>query len=90
MPDEETLNADINTIADLTADRPADDTSAEQGPAPSQLHDAPHLQTIQPGEHLDAAQVEEIMGDEKADEEKAQQANRALEQREGIDPDTES
>ena len=90
MPDEENLNLDINTIADLTAPRPAERGSAEQGTAPGELPAAPHLQAIQPGEHLDAAQVETLMGDEQAEQARAPQANRQLGQAEGLDPDAES
>ncbi|AWN22059.1 hypothetical protein DKM44_01410 [Deinococcus irradiatisoli] len=89
MPDEENLNLALNTIADVTrsdgAAQPAGHRPAEQGPAPSDLPSAPHLQTLNPGERLSAGQVEGLMGDENAVE-----VNRELEKREGLDPDTES
>lgn len=89
MPNENDLNLDLNTIADLTPTRPQDERPAEQGGMPGELPDAPHLQTVHPGEHLSAAQVERLMGDEAA-ESQSVETNRELERREGIDPNTES
>ncbi|AZI42977.1 hypothetical protein EHF33_09685 [Deinococcus psychrotolerans] len=67
MPNEKDLSIDLNTLAAVP--RPADEEQpAEQGPAPSQLPPAPHLQPIHPHEHLDAEQVEHLMGDEDAEQ----------------------
>ncbi len=89
MPNDNDLNLDLNTIADLTPTRPQEDTPAEQGGMPGELPEAPHLHTVHPGEHLSAEQVEQLMGDEAAGSPRSE-ANRALERQEGIDPDTES
>lgn len=89
MPNENDLNLDLNTIADLTPTRPQEDVPAEQGAAPSELPEAPHLQTVHPGDHLSAEQVEHLMGDEAA-ESQSVETNRELERREGVNPDTES
>ena len=89
MPNENDLNLDLNTVADLTPVRPQEDAHAEQGERPGELPEAPHLQTVHPGEHLSAAQVEQLMGDEAA-ESRPVQANRDLERWEGGGPDTES
>lgn len=66
MPNEKDLNIDLNTLAAIP--RPADEGQpAEQGGAPSELPVAPHLQSIHPHEHLDAEQVQRLMGDEDAE-----------------------
>ncbi|WP_161882187.1 hypothetical protein [Deinococcus alpinitundrae] len=89
MPNDNDLNLDLNTIADLTPTRPQENVTAEPGDAPSQLPEAFHLQTVHPGERLSAEQVEQLMGDEAAGSPRVE-TNRTLERREGIDPDTES
>ena len=89
MPNDNDLNLDLNTIADLTPTPSQEDVTAEQGDAPGQLPEAPHLQTVHPGERLSAEQIEQLMGDEAAGSPRAE-ADRALERREGIDPNTES
>lgn len=89
MPNDNDLNLDLNTIADLTPTRPQEEVRAEQGGMPSELPEAPRLLTVHPGEHLSAEQVEHLMGDEAA-ESLPVQANRQLERQEEINPDTES
>ncbi|UWX64644.1 hypothetical protein [Deinococcus rubellus] len=89
MPNENDLNLDLNLIADLTPTRPQEDVHAGQGDLPGELPEAPHLQTVHPGKHLSAEQVEHLMGDEAA-ESQSVETNRELERREGIDPDAQS
>ena len=88
MPNDNDLNLDLNTIADLTPTHPQENVIAEQGDAPDQLPEAPHLQPVHPGERLSAEQIEQLMGDEAAGS--SVQTNRELERREGIDPETQS